>query len=319
MRAARNILTFVLFAAMIALAVVDMRSLGVRVGPPAKRTNVTMEVGDVNGLVVDSNVLLRGVPVGKVTAINASLSRATVDFYIDDRYRVPIDSDVRLENLSALGETYIGLVPRQDGGPSMYNNMRITTEMVTQPASISQLAASVARLLDQADPDALKRVVNEADAALPDPNTVLPNLSRTGVLVRNMVSDLNGRGGDLLDNFQTLLRNAQWVGPLLADVAPGMGATGHNVAETISSSRLTLVQGAPGILRDFAKFLDRIQRLLDNNAGDFQVLGEAMLPHLKGIGGALLNFDTGQILSNVLATVPPDGVVTLHVAVPPAQ
>lgn len=319
MRTVRNILTFIAFAAMIVVAVVDIRSLGVRFGPPAERTNISMEVADINGLVIDSNVLLRGVPVGKVTGIESSLAGATVDFYIDDRYHVPVDSDVRLENLSALGETYIGLVPREDGGPTFQDNMRITTDQVTQPASISELVANVVRLLEQADPEALKRVLNETEIALPDPKTVLPNLSRTGVLLRSMVSDLNGRGRDLLDNFQTLLRNAGWVGPLLADIAPGVGTTGYNVGQTISSARLTLVQGAPGILRDFAKFLDRIQRLLDNNAGDLRVVGEAMLPHLKGIAGALLNFDTGQILSNVLATVPPDGVVTLRVAVPPAR
>jgi hypothetical protein len=41
------------------------------------------------------------------------------------------------------------------------------------------------------------------------------------------------------------------------------------------------------------------------------------LPHLKGIAGALMNFDTGQILSNFMAMVPEDGTVTLHVAIPP--
>jgi phospholipid/cholesterol/gamma-HCH transport system substrate-binding protein len=313
----RNCLTFIAFGAMIATAVAYVGSLGVRIGPPSDRTTISMQVADVNGLVLDSNVLLRGVPVGKVTGIESSVSGATVDFYIDGRYRVPVDSDVRLENLSALGETYIGLVPRRDGGQTMYSGMHLTTEQVTQPASISELATSVVRLLNQADPVALKRIVNEADTALPDPNTVLPNLSRTAVLFRNMVSDMNGRGRDLLDNFQTLVRNAGWVGPVIADMAPGIGQTGYNVGQTISSARLTTVQGAPGILRDFSKFLDRIQRLLDNNAGDLRIVGEAMLPHLKGVAGALLNFDTGQILSNVLATVPQDGAVTLHVAVPP--
>jgi phospholipid/cholesterol/gamma-HCH transport system substrate-binding protein len=56
---------------------------------------------------------------------------------------------------------------------------------------------------------------------------------------------------------------------------------------------------------------------LDDNGGDFKVLGEALLPQLKGMGGALMNFNTGQILSNFLASVPTDGAITLHVTVPP--
>ncbi len=67
---------------------------------------------------------------------------------------------------------------------------------------------------------------------------------------------------------------------------------------------------------NFKDLLDRIQRLLDNNGGDLKVLGEAFQPQLKGIAGALLNFDSSQILSNILDSVPEDGAVTLHVTIP---
>ena len=46
------------------------------------------------------------------------------------------------------------------------------------------------------------------------------------------------------------------------------------------------------------------------------MLGEAFLPHIKGIAGALLNFDAGQILANTLASLPQDGAITLHVTMP---
>ena len=62
------IATFVaFFAVVIAVFVGYIASLGIRVAPPAKRTNLSMDVADINNIVVDSNVLLRGVPVGKVT------------------------------------------------------------------------------------------------------------------------------------------------------------------------------------------------------------------------------------------------------------
>jgi hypothetical protein len=40
---------------------------------------------------------------------------------------------------------------------------------------------------------------------------------------------------------------------------------------------------------------------------------ESILPYLNDISGALMNLDTGQLLDNILATVPDDGVVTLHI------
>ena len=108
----RDVMSLVAFGVAIIFAVGYIFTLGVRVRPPADRINVSMAVADINGLVVDSNVLLRGVPVGKVTKIRSSVAAATIDFYIDGRFHIPVDSEVRLENLSALGESYIGLVPR---------------------------------------------------------------------------------------------------------------------------------------------------------------------------------------------------------------
>src|SRR5215471_16617660 len=103
---------FAVFAAMIVAFLLYVSSLGIRVGVPDNRTRLSMEVPDINNLVVDSNVLLRGVAVGKITAIESSTSNATVHFYIDGQYKVPVDSAIRLENLSALGESYVELEPR---------------------------------------------------------------------------------------------------------------------------------------------------------------------------------------------------------------
>lgn len=312
----RDFVTFIAFAAMIAVGVGYIWSLGVRVNPPSDRTNLSMQVADINGILVDSNVLLRGVPVGKVTGIESSLNNATIDFYIDGRYQVPVDSEVRLENLSALGEPYIGLVPRVEHGPMLRDGQHIATEKIVAPPSISELAVSISRVLRQADPEALKRVVNEFDSGLPDPNTVLPNLSRTAMLLRNVTADMNGRGRALLDNFQVLLQNADWVGPLLADITPGFRTIGLSAGVLFSGLEIDRPLGGVVIYDQVNRLIDRIQKLLDDSGGDIKVLGEALLPHLQGIAGSLMNFDTGQMLSNVLESVPADGTVTLNVDIP---
>jgi phospholipid/cholesterol/gamma-HCH transport system substrate-binding protein len=312
----RDCASFVAFAAMIAVAVDYSGSLGVQIGPPPHRTSVSMQVADINGLVVGSNVLLRGVPVGKVSSIESSIGTATVQFYIDAGSRVPVNSDVRLDNLSALGESYIGLVPRSQDGPMLHDGQRIATEKVIQPPSITELTASVVRVVNQLDPAALERIITEADAGLPEPNSVLPNLSHTSKLIRSVAADMGGHGQVLLGNFQTLLRNAGWLGPVLADTTPQVRAVGENLQHALLSSFAITNAGAPQTLYLTMRFLDRILRFLDNNAGDLKVLGEALLPHVKGIAGALMNFDPSQILANFLATLPEDGAITLHVAIP---
>ena len=184
---------FVAFAVMIAGFVDYVANLGVRVRPPQDRTNLAMQVADVNNLLVGSNVLLRGVPVGKVDRIETSLSNATIHFFIDNKFKVSADSTVRLENLSALGESYVELEPQKSGGPVFKDGQRIGSQSVVAPRSISQLGVSVVRVLNQLDPGQLENVVNEADAAMPDPYTVLPNLERASQVLYNTTAGLNGR------------------------------------------------------------------------------------------------------------------------------
>lgn len=310
---ARDIVSFLAFGAIIVVVLGYFGSLGLRVNPPSDRINLSMDVPDINDLVAGSNVLLRGVPVGKITGTNTSISAATIDFYVDGRYRIPVDTEVRLENLSALGESYVELLPRSDGGQLLQEGQRISTESVRQPPSISELASSVVRVLNQLDPGALERIINESDTALPDPTTVLPNLSRASILFNNTVNDMNGRGRVLLSNFETLIRNAEWVNPVLSGIAPPLIGIGRGVQDYLKHfAPLTHRGGAENVI-NLNNLVARVQGLLDDRGGDFKVLGEAFQPKLNTIAGALMNFDSGQLLDNFLQALPADGAITLRV------
>jgi phospholipid/cholesterol/gamma-HCH transport system substrate-binding protein len=313
----RHLITFIAFSIIVVYSVSYIAWLGVRIGPPDDRVNVSMQVADVNGLVVDSNVLLRGVPVGKVVGIDTSLQSATIHFYIDKQRQVPVDSEVRLENLSALGETYIGLMPRTEDGPMFRDGQEVATEEIKQPASISELAASVVHLLKQTDPQKLHRLVDEADQALPDQRAVLPNLTRASVLLRNTVMSMNGRGSETLANFQTLLQNAGFVGPVLAQTTPYLPKIGNEINGSLWALIDSLVgSGGPQSLRLFGRLLDRITKFLDDRAPDLKVIAETLMPNIQGIAAAAMNIDTGQILSNMLDAIPEDGTITLRVTTP---
>jgi virulence factor Mce-like protein len=312
-------LSFGAFGLIIVLSLVYIGSFGLRAKPPSDRTNYSMAVPDIKGLVVGSSVLLRGVRVGEVTGVRAGTDDAMINFAVNRGHEIPVDTDVRLENLSALGEAFVGLAPRTIGGPVLQDGQHIVAEAVTVPPSISELATSVVRVLNQSDPEQLKRILAEADTGLPDPQQVLPNLARTSELLRTTVEGMQGQGQQTLDNFQTLLRNAAWVGPVLADVGPMVGETGLQASRVFNSFMTAVSWNNPHNMADFGKFLARIQKFLDERAPDIKVLTEALMPHFQGIGGALMNFDSGQILSNMLKNIPEDGAIRLHVTIPDAH
>lgn len=316
MRSLKTALSFGAFAVIVTVAVVYIASSGLRSGPPDDRINLSMTVPDVKGLVVGSSVLLRGVRIGEVTAVSASVPNATIDFYLDGNQRIPVHSNVRLDNLSALGEAYIGFVPDSDRGPMLLDGQRIAAERIVVPPSISQLATSVVRVLKQMDPGQLKAIVDEADIGLPNPQQVLPNLARASLLGRNMMAGMDGQGQAVLRDFQTLLENAGWVGPKLADSAEPLRGAGKNIADDFNSFMNFTVWDNPKNVKLFGQFLGRFQRFLDERGPDIKVISEALMPQFEGIGGALMNIDSAQILSNALAGIPENGAITLRVAIP---
>ncbi|BBZ02607.1 hypothetical protein MCHIJ_20440 [Mycolicibacterium chitae] len=315
----RNLLTLTALAAIVVFALGYLGALGVRLSPPEQRTTLAMDIDNINGLVVGSNVLLRGIPVGKVTAIEPTVEAATIRFYIDGAHQVPVDSGVRVDNLSALGETYIGLFPRSGAGPMLADGDRIAAEAISTPPTISDLAVSMGHLLQQSDPEQLQRIVAEADTALGDPETVLPNLARAATLLRNEARSMDGRGQELLINAQTLLRNAGFVGPALANLAPSLDQLGPNVQGIFAGAMNLVLAGSPEALERFQAYLTRIQSFLDTRSPDIKVLAETLLPNVRSIGSALTNFDTGRLLDNMLRGVPEDGAIDLHVTLLPPE
>jgi virulence factor Mce-like protein len=316
----RDVVSFAAFVGIIVFVLGYFGTLGIRVKPPPARTNLSMEVPDINGLFPGSNVLLRGVVVGKVSNTVTTIKAATVQFYVEGRYRIPVDSEIRLENLSALGESYIGLVPRSDGGPVLRDGQRIAAEAVTAPPSISELAVSVTRVLNELQPGALKRVIDETDAALPGPARVLPNISRASTQLRNTFAGFHGRGRAVLDNFQTLLKNSEYIAPSLNAITPAVRAIGIDIQDVNKGVEVGnfKIANAPymGLVEQsiyLNKIFKRVQDFLDFSASDLKVLGQALLPKLNAIAAALMNFDTGQILDRILAAVPPDGTINLRV------
>lgn len=314
MRLLRNVISFAALLAIVAGALVYIDSLGVRGTAAERRTNLTMGVENINGLVVGSKVLLLGVPVGKVTAIRPDVTGLAIDFYVDAAHRIPVDTVVRLDNLSALEEAYIGLFPRSAAGPVLTDGEHIATEAVQRPLSIADLMVALGRVLGQADPVRLQRIIAEADAGLPDPETVLPNLSRTGTLLRGEAGSLDGRGRELLVNLQVLLSESGYAGPALANLGPLLAQVGGNMQGVFGNALTMVHSGNPENLERFQAYLARIQNFFDNRAPDIKVLAETLLPNARAMSQALTHFDTARMLDNLLAGVPADGTIVLRVA-----
>ena len=315
-KSAISVATFAVFFAMIAVFVGYIASLGIRVSPPAKRTSLSLDVPDINNIAVDSRVLLRGVSVGRVTRIDTSVATATIHFYIDEQFQVPADSDVRLDNLSALGESYLEFEPRSSGGPVLRDGQHIAPDSVKQPPSISELGTSVVRVLNQLDPKQLSDLIGEATW---DFQTRALCCLTWHVPAYYFVTPLpisKVKAGKCSTISRCCCRTPALSGPALAGAAPSVRDLGPGVNAVWNDVFRATLWILPTDVKLLSGFVQRIQKFLDDRGIDLRVLGEATSANVKLIANALKNFDSSQILANLLATVPEDGAIELHVAIP---
>ncbi|MFX0578491.1 MlaD family protein [Nocardia nepalensis] len=310
----RTIASAASLIAIVAASTIYISNLGVALGPPEHRITLVMTVGETNGLAVGSNVLLRGIPIGKVSALEPRVDGAVVTFYYDAAHHIPEDTQIQLDNMSALGETYIEMTPNVVDGPKLRDGQHLSTRQVIQQPTVSDLAASLVGLLQQVGPDEVARIVNETDTALPAQEDVLARLSRAGDLLSATVDGRPGQGREILANLQDLLKNAGFVGPALAATGPELPPVGAGWQSAIAGS-FDLVEktGAPQSISDFGAFLERILHFLDKSAPDLKVLAETLLPNVTSIGTAARHIDTGAMLGSALAAVPREGALTLHI------
>nr|MDT0527315.1 hypothetical protein [Streptomyces sp. DSM 41633] len=126
-------------------------------------------------------------------------------------------------------------------------------------------------VLNQLDPDQLKRILNEADAALPDPVAVEPNLARASMLLNNTAMGMQGRGQEVLGNFQLLLQNAGWVGPALADVQQPLRNLSVGLRDSYNMLARAAIWDNPETIKQTGYLLDRFQAFLDTRGPDIKV------------------------------------------------
>lgn len=313
---------------LVAVALYYLGTVGLRVGDRGVRT-ASLTIPQSNGLVVGSRVLLRGVAIGRVTSVETSVRGVAVGWNYGDRYRIPVDSLFRVDNLSALGETYLGVIPQRDGGPTFDDRATIDTTKVTVPTTLDELAARVVRMLEQVNVKQLRSIINEVNKGLPSDPTVLSNIASASALLETTILSTRGSLDRLLTDFQPLLVKGAGIAPAMAAAgdpverfAVGLGKFIGEGGKTAATSRsgtdgFIVATHAPDSLNNESKrLLEHVQVFLDRSSPDLKVIGEALLPPVTSFSATMRTVDLGSLMKTALATVGNGDGLVLRVATP---
>jgi phospholipid/cholesterol/gamma-HCH transport system substrate-binding protein len=272
----------------------------VRSARGAGHTTVIGYFDNANGTYPGDNVVILGVPVGRIEKIEPQPDRVKISFFYDDRYKVPADAKAVILSPSLVTPRTIQLTPAYTGGPVLENNAVIPRERTAVPVEYDDLREQLEKLTRTLQP------------------TEPGGVSTLGSLVNTAADNLRGEGSDVRDAVFNLSEAVSALG----DHSDDLWGTFKNLGILVSALR-----DSSGLLRQLNQNLAAVTGLL---AIDPNEVGNAVA-NLNAAVGDLASFldenrealgTTSEKLapiSQALAESIPDIKQTLHSAPTPFQ
>lgn len=281
------------------------------------RIGATMVIPDAANLVPRSPILLSGVRVGQVTAVQNTADGVEVRFSIDPGRHIPADSTVVIETLSALGEPYVDFRSTSGKPPYLVDGQRIRTQMVRTPRSIPEVARTVTALLQQLDPQALAGLVETFSQALTGTDAVIPDLTHAANLLASTLIARVPKIRELLTNAQVPGPDIAQAGAEMADGGPQLDRFGVKVQQVVDSLQQLLnarpVPDAYTTGNGLLPFLSTVNDYINRIGPDAQRLYPVLGPLIDHAGGSLQGVDLSALIAQALDSVGGDGVVRLQI------
>ena len=210
---------------------------------------------DVTGLLINDNVKIAGVPVGKVTDIDVESGKAVVTMAIDDDRIVPADSAAAIRWRNLIGQRYIYLYPgdaptRLEDGDTVSK----TRNVIDLGELFNRLGPIVATIDEGKVNDFLDTVTTALEGNQDDISKAVDDLAfvvkslgdrdqAIGRLIDNLetvsrtVADRDTQIETMLDNLASLARTFSDNTSLLENAIVQMGSFNRDLSTVLSSNR----------------------------------------------------------------------------------
>ncbi|MCW2511013.1 MAG: mammalian cell entry protein [Mycobacterium sp.] len=248
---------------------------------------VKLELPASGGLYKLSNVTYRGVQIGTVTDVDVVDSKhAEATLSLNTSPRIPSALTAHVRSVSAIGEQYVDLQPRDESGPYLADGSVISLSDTTIPQPVGPMLDQLNGLVGSIPQDKLGQLLDESfrafDGAGYDFGSLLDSSAK-------LTSDLNG----VADQTRTLVDDS---GPLLDSQAQSAEAI-HVWSRSLAGITAQVNRNDPQIrtlLHDSSGAADEVSKLLSDVKPTLPVL----LANLTAIGqiGVTYNPSIEQLL-----------------------
>lgn len=268
----------------------------------AGRTTVTGYFANSTGVYQGDDVLILGIPVGKITTLEPQPDRVKITFWYDNQYQVPADAKAVILSPSLVTARNIQLTPAYTGGAVMKDGALIPQERTAVPQEYDDLRAQLQKLTDTLQPTH-PGGVSTLGAFV---NTAAANLRGQGPNIRQSIVELSGALsalGDHSDDLFTTVKNLAILVSALRDSSGLLGQLNQNLAAVtglLSNDPAEVgdaVRNLSDVADDVKSFVADNREALGTTSDKLASVSQAMVESLDDIKQTL------HIAPNVLSNV----------------
>jgi phospholipid/cholesterol/gamma-HCH transport system substrate-binding protein len=233
-------------AVALAVALIGGIVTVVRLANGVGRTNVVGYFANSTGIYNGDDVVILGVPVGKVEKIEPLPDRVKITFWYKDRYKVPADAKAVVLSPSLVTPRSIQLTPAYTGGAVMRAGAVIPQERTAVPVEWDDFRQQLEKLTQVLQP------------------TTPGGTSTLGAFINTAADNLRGQGPDIRD---TIIKLSQAISAL-GDHSDDLFSTVKNLSILVSA-----LHDSGDLLRHLNQNLAAVTNLL---ADDPNAVGNAV-------------------------------------------
>jgi phospholipid/cholesterol/gamma-HCH transport system substrate-binding protein len=216
-------------AVVLAALLVGGVAVAASLGSGGGKTSLTAYFDNSNGIFPGDNVLMLGVPVGKIVGIEPLPQRAKITFWVDDKYKVPADVRAVILSPQLITARSIALTPVYTSGPTLHSGAVIAQDRTAVPVEWDDVRSQLQKLAD-----ALQPTQPDGTSPLGDViNTAANNLRGQGASIRDAIIKLSqalSTLGDHSNDIFTTLKNLSTLVSALRDSSDLMRTLNTNLA-----------------------------------------------------------------------------------------
>jgi phospholipid/cholesterol/gamma-HCH transport system substrate-binding protein len=265
---------------------------------------VSADFADSGGIFKGSEATYRGVTVGKVENLKLTKTGVLVQVRFDRGTEIPKDTEVVVENRSAVGEQYIDFQPRTTRGPMLTAGSIVARADTRSPVRIDKLLLNLDRTVQSVDRKQLGIVVDELGTAFAGAGPDLQRLLDSGDALTKAATEALPQTIKLIDDGKIVLDTQKATSGNIKDFSKNFADLSETLKSSDADLRLVLDRGVVASRELDALIKDNrgpLATLLTN----FITIGQVTTARIAGIEQLLVTYP--DVVAGGYTVVPGDG------------